>query len=195
MNRYQALSTQSNFFNRNTSDLSDLVQGIFSLACDLSLALIGRLFGSRGNNNNLPIVDEFRSVELQPSLSVGGVRSLRFVGDQRSFENHGYHPWLVILIGLLAVGMLSYDLSKSEKKPDPIQEEEESFEEVAEELAAGLALAEDDSRDEFVFREKLPIFLDMPKTFRTQRKEIGLPYQDVTVSRSTPTSLLLWESK
>ncbi|CDH12159.1 uncharacterized protein ZBAI_03945 [Zygosaccharomyces bailii ISA1307] len=36
---------------------------------------------------------------------------------------------------------------------------------------------------------------DLPATWRTQRKEVGLPYQDLTMSKSTALSLLLWDSK
>lgn len=36
---------------------------------------------------------------------------------------------------------------------------------------------------------------DLPTTWRTQRKEVGLPYQDLTMSKSTALSLLLWDSK
>ncbi|CAR27292.1 hypothetical protein ZYGR_0I05660 [Zygosaccharomyces rouxii] len=195
MNRYQSLSSQSNSYGEYTSNFSDLIQGIFQFTFDLSLALIKRLFGSQGNYNSSAIADEFRPVDLQPSLSANGLRSLRFDGNQKSFENHGYHPWLVVAVGLLAVAMLSYDSSKSERKPAPVHEQEESFEEPTEELIGESGLTDDDTSGKYVFRRKLPISLDMPKTFRTQRKEIGLPYQDVTVSRSTPISLLLWESK
>lgn len=199
MNRYQALLPQTDSYRENTSDFPDLIQAVFLFALDLGLTVIGRLFGTRSNNNNSSILDEFKATELQPILAVSRVRSLRFDRNQKLFENHECHPWLVAVVGLLAVGMLSYDLSrssKSEGKSGPVEKEEELLQEtVAGEVAAELELAEDDASDKCVFKEKLPIMLEMPKTFRTQRKQIGLPYQDLTVSRSTPISLILWESK
>ncbi|GCF01349.1 hypothetical protein ZYGM_000788 [Zygosaccharomyces mellis] len=203
MNRYQALLPQTNSYRANTSNFPDLIQAVFLFALDLGLTAIGRLLGTRDSNNNSSILDGFKATELQPILAVSRVRSLSFDMNQKSFENHEYHPWLVAVVGLLAVGMLSYDLSKSSKsegKSGPVKKEEQLLQEtaagkVAGEVTVELELAEDDSSDECVFKEKPPIILEMPKTFRTQRKEIGLPYQDLTVSRSTPISLILWESK
>lgn len=195
MSRYQS-SSQSSILAENINGVSGLIQGFFLFAIEVSLTLIKNLLGFRDikGDNNLAKIDEIVPMRLQPSASVSGFHSLRFDANASSFENHEYHPWLVVIVTLLVVGMLSYDLNKSHQKPKPLQGPPHTVEEQEQVLES--RFAEDNSDDESLYKEDdLPVLRDMPMTFRTQRKEVGLPYQDVTVSRSTPLSLLLWETK
>lgn len=214
--------SQANRYNTNDARLLDLLQGLFYFFVDLFVVLLKNIFSSTRISETVGELECFE-LDLQPSISVHTIQPWEGARQKYLENNNLQPLIVRLLVtgavGVLARELAGQEykiaivrrlqllqqrgttpLPPAKKtlpatctvRPQSKDDEESSTEpdlQAAPDLAAHAERTDTDSEQE----EEKCHAADLVATWRTQRRKVGLPYQDLTISKSTALSLLLWE--